>query len=139
MVKHGGKMIVIDIWPFLSSMFDNSSEAAWPHKKGHPNGPLVVYFLWEGEENDKIWITQMANALDHIRRVALHEKCTTEGAAVYCNTTLWENTTVEDIYRANLGRLSKLRKQFDPKDVMGLTGGFRIPIVRPIVISFVCL
>ncbi|KAJ7911782.1 hypothetical protein B0H13DRAFT_1875515 [Mycena leptocephala] len=83
MEKHQGRMVVADIWPFLPNMFDNSVDSAWPHKRGAPNGPLLVYFMWEGKENDVVWIGQMKTALDHIHRIALQEECTTPNALVY--------------------------------------------------------
>ncbi|KAI9450622.1 hypothetical protein BJY52DRAFT_172619 [Lactarius psammicola] len=128
MERHKGRMVMAEIWPFLSTMFDKSVDSAWPHKRGEPNGPLVVYFMWEGTENDKVWINQMKVALDHIGRIALREECTTPSAPVYCNTTLEDVTTPQLIYRDNLNRLSALRRTYDPSDVMKRAGGFRIPL-----------
>lgn len=127
-------MAVADIWPFLPTMFNTSVDSAWPHWRGAPNGPLLVYFMWEGRENDKPWIDQMKTALHHIHQVALRENCTTPDAPVYCNTTLEEVTTPQQIYRHNLDALSALRTKYDPDDVMGKTGGFRIPF-GPAIIS----
>lgn len=134
MEKHKGRMAVADIWPFLPTMFNTSVDSAWPHRGGAPNGPLLVYFMWEGRENDKPWIDQMKTALHHIHQVALRENCTTPDAPVYCNTTLEEVTTPQQIYRHNLDALSALRTKYDPDDVMGKTGGFRIPF-GPAIIS----
>ncbi|KAI9441861.1 hypothetical protein H4582DRAFT_1849534 [Lactarius indigo] len=127
MERYKGRMVVADIWPFVSTMFDQSIPSAWPHKRGEPNGPLLVYFMWEGKENDGKWIDQMKTTLDRIRRIALQEGCTTPSAPVYCNTTLEDVTTPEQIYRDNLDDLSALRNRYDPDNVMGRTGGFRIP------------
>ncbi|KAH8984215.1 hypothetical protein EDB86DRAFT_2833631 [Lactarius hatsudake] len=69
---------------------------------------------------------KMKTALDHIHRIALQEGCTTPSAPVYCNTTLEDVTTPEQIYRDNL-ELSALRIRYDPDNVMERTGGFRIP------------
>lgn len=132
MEHYRGRMVVTEVWPFLPSMFDNSVDSAWPHKKGSPNGPLVVIFTWEGKENDSVWIKQLKTALDEIRRTALQEGCTTPDAPVYYNTCLSEVTRPEDIYRHNLPDLSAIRKIYDPDDVMSLTGGFRIPLGPPI-------
>ncbi|KAH9039783.1 hypothetical protein EDB85DRAFT_1887199 [Lactarius pseudohatsudake] len=127
MEQYNGKMVLTEIWPFLPTMFDQSVPSAWPHKRGEPNGPLLVYFMWEGRDNDGVWIDQMKTALDRIHRIALEEECTTPSAPVYCNTTLEEVTTPEQIYRDNLDRLSALRISYDPDNVMERTGGFRIP------------
>ncbi|KAF8483612.1 hypothetical protein DFH94DRAFT_318194 [Russula ochroleuca] len=133
MEKHKGRMVVGEIWPFLPTMFDTSVDSAWPHREGAPNGPLLVYFMWEGRENDKPWVNQMKAALHHIHQIALREECTTPDAPVYCNTTLEEVTTPQQIYRHNLSALSALRTKYDPDDVMGKTGGFRIPLGPAII------
>ncbi|KAH9924785.1 uncharacterized protein B0H18DRAFT_1119801 [Fomitopsis serialis] len=123
-----GKLVLIDVWPFLPSIFDNSpGGAAWPHKKGEPLGPLLAYFLWEKEEDDTFWVDKMKAALDNILKVALAEGCTTETAPYYSNTSLG-GTPVADIYRDHLKELSKARAKYDPNDVMGQTGGFKIPL-----------
>ena len=129
MKMNKGEMVVTEIWPFLNTMFDKSSPAAWPHVKGQPNGPLIVYFLWDGKEYDEFWIDQMKEALANIRTVALSEKCTTDNTPVYWNTTLGD-TSVQEIYRNNLASLSSTRAKYDPKDIMKNAGGFRIPLPK---------
>ncbi|KAG2109759.1 hypothetical protein DEU56DRAFT_920282 [Suillus clintonianus] len=127
MKDNQGKTAVIDIWPFLPSMFDTSTSAAWPHKKGRPNGPLLVCFQWEGESNDKYWIGLLMEILQSIRKVAEDEGCTNDKLPIYCNTSL-ADTPVEDIYKDHLSTLSKIRAKYDPDDMMRRTGGFRIPL-----------
>lgn len=70
----------------------------------------------------------MKQALNEIRQVAISEGCATDDAPVYSNTTLYEDTSINEIYRGNLDDLREIRKMYDPKDIMSLTGGFRIPI-----------
>ena len=117
-----------DIWPFLSTMFAKSTDSAWPHRSGEPNGPLIVYFMWEGKENDDIWIDRMVAALKVIQEAANKAGCAKGNEPVYCNTTLVEATTHEQIYRGNIRELSRLRTTYDPHNVMERTGGFRIPL-----------
>lgn len=122
-----GKTADIGIWPFLPSMFDNSTPAAWPHKKGQPNGPLHICFQWEGENNDTYWIGLMMQILQSIQKVAKLEGCTNDELPSYCNFSL-ADTPVEDIYKNNLSQLKIIRTKYDPNDVMGRSGGFRIPL-----------
>ncbi|KAF8122402.1 hypothetical protein EV363DRAFT_1274784 [Boletus edulis] len=127
MSGHGGKRVVIDIWPFTKTMFDNATECAWPHVKDQPNGPILAYFLWEGSENDKFWIQQMERAMKAIKKkVDKARGPQAEPLPVYLNTTL-DTTRVEDVYGDNFEDLKAARKKFDPRRVMDLTGGFRIP------------
>lgn len=120
-------MAIVDIWPFVHEMFDNSSPAAWPHEKGQPNGPLVAIFQWDGEENDAFWISQMDRALSAIE-AKVYRAGTASSTPIYCNNTLADRTAVSDVYRLNLDSLAKTRKKYDPYDVMGQAGGFKIPL-----------
>lgn len=126
MVKYSGKVVVVDIWPFHSKMFEKSDHnAAWPHK--NPNGPLLVVFQWEGQENDEFWVTHMKGTLKALER-AVSTSCGEDDRPVYANTTLADSTTVADVFQENLPGLSLFRKEVDPDDVMGQAGGFRIPL-----------
>ncbi|KAH9020951.1 hypothetical protein EDB85DRAFT_442162 [Lactarius pseudohatsudake] len=98
-----------------------SVPSTWPDTCGEPNGPLLVYFMWEGRENDGVWVDQMA-ALDHIHRIALGSRRGVQPSApAYCNTTLEGITTPKQIYRDNLDgpldRLSALRNSYDSDNV----------------------
>ncbi|KAG2053674.1 FAD-binding domain-containing protein [Suillus hirtellus] len=125
--EYEGKTAVIDIWPFLPSMFDTSTSAAWPHEKGRPNGPLLACFQWEGESNDSFWIGMMKQILQSIQKVAEAEGCTNDKLPKYCNTSL-ADTPVQDIYKEHLPKLIAIRAKYDPNNMMGRTGGFRIPL-----------
>jgi hypothetical protein len=125
--KFDGTLVLIDVWPFHPTIFDNSTPSAWPHVKGKACGPLPVYFLWKNAEHDDFWIAEMKGALKTIQDVAIKEKCATDDLPIYCNTSL-EDTPPELIYRGNLERLKQIRAKYDPQNVMGNTGGFRIPL-----------
>ncbi|KAJ6614360.1 hypothetical protein B0H10DRAFT_2436007 [Mycena sp. CBHHK59/15] len=138
MKEHKGKLVLMDVWPFLPSIFDNSTPAAWPHKKGKAFGPLLAYFLWEGKAEDQFWLGRMQTALDSVREVAVREGCAAENAPTYSNNSL-EYTPVEDIYRGELKGLSALRAKYDPTDVMGRAGGFKIPLPKSMESSSVTM
>ncbi|KAG1907753.1 uncharacterized protein F5891DRAFT_1180783 [Suillus fuscotomentosus] len=125
--EYEGKTAVVDIWPFLPSMFDTSTSAAWPHERGRPNGPLLACFQWEGESNDSFWIGMMKQILQSIQKVAEAEGCTNDKLPKYCNTSL-ADTPVQDIYKEHLPKLIAIRAKYDPNNMMGRTGGFRIPL-----------
>lgn len=122
---------MIDVWPFRSDIFDKSPPgAAWPHEHGKGFGPLLCYFLWEEEKDDAFWLALMKDTLDKLRVRAIAEGATVADAAQYSNLSL-EDVPVEQVYRGNLQALGKVRYRYDPGDVMGQSGGFRIPIVKP--------
>jgi len=126
--KKNGERVIIDVWPCHPKIFENSPPgAAWPHTKDQPYGPLLAYFRWKKEEDDDFWVREMNKALRSIYHVALSEGCMTMDFPYYSNTSL-EDVPVERIYLGNLERLSKVRAKYDPDDVMGMTGGYRIPL-----------
>ncbi|KAH7920995.1 FAD-binding domain-containing protein [Leucogyrophana mollusca] len=114
-----------NLWPFLPTIYDHSSGGAWPHDKGYPYTPLLVYYLWEEDADDKFWIKHMKDAIKRIHDVAIAQGCSKADAPIYCNITL-EDTPVSDIYRGNLERLKSIRAMYDPGRVMDLAGGFKI-------------
>jgi acyl transferase domain-containing protein len=69
----------------------------------------------------------MQTALNSIREVAKKTKVTTPDAPMYSNTSL-ETVKAQEVYREALTWLSQMRQRYDPKDVMSLTGGFKIPL-----------
>ena len=125
--SHKGFQIYVDIWPFVSTIFDKSPPSAWPHTKGNPSGPLVINFKWEGQENDQFWLPAIENFTAGLLRLAVDQGCTTSDAAQYYNLSL-DNVTAFDIYRGNMTQLQGLRRKYDPQNIMGRTGGFRIPL-----------
>lgn len=125
---HSGRSCLIDVWPFLPSIFDNSPKgAAWPHEAGDVFGPCLASFRWMDATEDEFWLKTMQDALDGIYEVAKAEGVTRDDAPVYLNTSL-ETTPVDKIYRGNLEHLEAIRAKYDPDDVMSLTGGFNISL-----------
>jgi len=131
MEKHGGTRTGIGMWPFTKAMFDRATESAWPHEKDKPNCPIIVYFTWEGKEHDKYWTGTMESTLKKLRDKVHSEREQSKALPYFISTAFAEATSVEDLYGAHLEKLKQLRKEYDPNDVMGLTGGFKIPLPPP--------
>lgn len=121
-----GRMVSIEVWPFLPTIFHCSPPAGWPHD-GKAFFPLVAQFLWDEKSSDTYWIDAMNRVLTNLSKVASEQGCTIPNAPIYSNTTLG-GTPLADIYRDNLPMLSQIRKKYDPQDVMGRSGGFIIPL-----------
>ena len=125
--QHGLTRVTIGMWPFTAAMFDHATDSAWPHVKGKPNCPVIVYYTWEGEENDQRWTNATKTTLNALREKVFKERPLSKDLPIFINTAFAEVTRVEDLYRANLSKLKKLRTKYDHKGVMDHTGGFRIP------------
>lgn len=85
-------------------MFDRSADTAWLQERGDPNEPLLVYFMWEGEENDAMWIHQMKKSWSSIYDLALKEGSISNNTPVYCDTTLNVIATPENDLPGPSGR-----------------------------------
>jgi hypothetical protein len=130
MNAHSGTLVHISVKHFQQCIFDHSPPgAAWPHEKGKAHGPLLAIFIWENAAHDTFWLEEIQRSLDNIRKVAVEEDVASDELPYYLNTSL-ETVPVEKIYKQNLEALGKVRAKYDPYDVMGNTGGFKIPLVR---------
>jgi hypothetical protein len=65
------------------------------------------------------------NFSDTVTAAAVADGQNLTDAAVYPNYALFD-TTIEDIYGANIPRLQAIKNAVDPENVMGLTGGFKL-------------
>ena len=66
----------------------------------------------------------LRNISGTIRAVALADGQNVSHAAKYVNYALY-GTPLKDTYGGNVERLWKIRAAIDPKDVMGLAGGWK--------------
>jgi Berberine and berberine like len=86
--------------------------------------PTVLYFGWSSSARDADVAAMLRQSSAAVRAAALVDGQDVGSAAIYPNEALI-GTPLEDIYGANVPRLREIRKKVDPKDVMGLTGGFK--------------
>ena len=84
---------------------------------------------WENEADDAFWITKLKGTLNRIRVVARRLGLTPRKPALYNNLSL-ETVPVHKIYRKNMDWLRQVKKEYDPTDVMGQTGGHKIPLPK---------
>jgi len=122
---HDGLQIYIDIWPFNPKMYDHSKDAAWPHRAGAPNGPLVINFKWRNPADDDFWMGKVRATTNALRDEAIKQGVATPKTPVYYNLAL-DGTPARSIYQENTDRLISIRDKYDPRKTMNRTGGFRV-------------
>ena len=86
--------------------------------------PVNLYFGWSSSARDADVAAMLLRSTTALRAAALADGQDIADAAVYGNDALFD-TPLEDIYGTNVPRLKEIRKKVDPKDVMGLAGGFK--------------
>ena len=119
-VLHSGTLISYDVEPFLPYS-QYAQEAAWPHKTNAL--PLNLYFAWTNPLEDDFWTKAIKASAAKITAQARSEGQNLDDLYLYPNYAI-AGTPSDQLYGPNLGRLSQLKKQFDPQDVMGLTTYF---------------
>ncbi|KAH8983408.1 FAD-binding domain-containing protein [Lactarius hatsudake] len=103
----------VTLEPFDSGVFSHGSGSAYPPDRSQAVFPSVLGYTWTNASIDGIVASAMRKESTAIHAVALADGQNVSHVAVY------------DTYGQNLPRLRKIRAAIDPKDVMGLTGGFK--------------
>lgn len=79
---------------------------------------------WTNASIDSIIAPALRKAEAAVQAVAAADGQDVAHAAVYVNYAMF-GTPLEETYGRNMPRLRKIRAVIDPKDVMGLAGGFK--------------
>ncbi|KAI0260018.1 hypothetical protein BC834DRAFT_589028 [Gloeopeniophorella convolvens] len=111
--------------PFNSGIFSHGSDSAFPPDRSHALFPNVLGFVWSNASLDDTMARGLREYTDAIGAAALAEGQNVSHAAPYINYALFD-TPVELLYGENLPRLRAIKKEIDPKNVMGLAGGFKV-------------
>ncbi|KAH9054943.1 FAD-binding domain-containing protein [Lactarius vividus] len=129
----GGKISALDpnltlsliLEPFLTDVFSHGSDSASPPDRSHALFPTGVSFKYSNASLDDTVSKGLRSFSDTVTAAAVADGQNVSHAAVYPNYALFD-TPLEEIYGENLPRLHRIKKVVDPKDVMGLSGGFKI-------------
>ena len=117
--------VAITFEPFDSSLFSHGSDSASPPDRSRALFPTTVTFTFRNASLDETMAKALRNYSDAVSAVAVADGQNVSHAAVYPNNALFD-TPLEDLYGDNLPRLRAIKQAFDPKNVMGLAGGFKL-------------
>ncbi|KAH8978084.1 FAD-binding domain-containing protein [Lactarius hatsudake] len=107
-----------------STVFSHGAPSAYPPDRSLVYFPSLLFFTWSNSTSDETMIRAQREIANSLRVAALWDGQDVERAAVYPNYALFD-TPLKDMYGENVPRLQELKRAFDPKNVMGLTGGFK--------------
>ena len=115
--------------PFLNNIFDHDNGgSAWPPPTnvGQSYFPQGFEYSWLEPSADSWFLNTIQSSHKQLAAVLAedHEATTLPRYPNYCVYT----ATPEDIWGSNLAELITLKNKFDPSNVMGLTGGWKIPL-----------
>jgi hypothetical protein len=110
--------------PFDNDLFSHGSASAHPPDRSHALFPTELSIKWYNFSLDETMASALRNISQTIHTTALKDGQNVSNAAVYVNYALF-GTPLKDMYGENVERLQKIRKVYDPQDVMGLSGGWK--------------
>lgn len=121
--------------PFLPSILShglkipNYPSSAWPATRGFVVLPAVIYAGWNLSTADAAVVAAVRASGVRIRAKAV-ELGQKKAAVGYNGTSKYPNysagwTTGQELFGANVEKLREVKRRWDPRDVMALTGGFK--------------
>ena len=116
--------MVSTLEPFGKDMFSYGGGSAYPPDRSQAIYPSALTVEWSNPSLDNTTAFVLRNFTETIKTVAIADGQNVSHAAKYVNYALF-GTPLEDMYGGNLERLREIRGKIDPKDVMGLTGGWK--------------
>lgn len=119
-ILHSATLISYDVEPFLPYS-QYAKDGAWPHSTNAL--PLNLYFAWTNPAEDNFWRNAIKASAAKISAQARSEGQNLDDLYLYPNYAIAE-TPSSELYGPNLGRLSTLKKKYDPQGVTDLTTYF---------------
>ena len=88
---------------------------------------MLLYFAWVSAEFDDYFHSAIKEAAAMILQAAIDDGQNVSGAnqIVYPNYAVYD-TPLANLYGSNVQRLRAIKAVYDPFNVMGLTGGFKL-------------
>ena len=118
-------LIINSLAPFESDFLTHGGPSAHPPNRSLAVLPSTIHHCWTDESVDHLMADSMRLSAAALREAAISEGQDLTNAAPYVNYALF-GTPLEAMYAANLERLRTIRRRYDPGNVMGLAGGWRL-------------
>ncbi|KAF9038025.1 FAD-binding domain-containing protein [Panaeolus papilionaceus] len=122
--------ILFMVEPFLPNILQHTHlPSAYPPNRNQAYLPCNIAAAWPDAASDSVYYQAVKGMGSRLR--ALTQSLTNNPANSnnqpprYPNYALYD-TPLQDIFGANLPKLKKLKSKVDPKNVMGLAGGFKL-------------
>lgn len=111
--------------PFLPTILNHGSASAYPFNRARSFLPSNLNFIWTSPEDDRLVQDAIRQSGQQLTQVAISDDPAVARAPVYGNYALF-GESVERLYGPSLPKLKAIEAKYDPKNVMGLAGGWKI-------------
>ena len=114
--------------PFRPDILSHASvdSAAYPISRDIAYLPFALTFEYDSADADAAVLNAAAEATARITQVAIAHGQDIARATPYGNYALAATTSAVDLWGQKLHGLKLVKQKYDPTDVMGLTGGWKI-------------
>jgi len=120
------QLISYDVEPFLPSILTHGSPSAYPYTRTERYLPLNIYFSWDNSAYDTDFYNGIIATAENLTTTAVDEgQSGVLTAPHYPNYAIY-STPLADIYGSALAELTVLKAEYDPDNVMGLAGGWKV-------------
>lgn len=111
--------------PFLPSAFAQAptESSAFPPIR-QLLFPSCITYSWNNSSSDNRIHQAVRESVEQLRLVAEAEGQRIADLPLYGNYAIF-GTSLERIYGGNVERLRRIKRQYDPDNIMGLAGGWR--------------
>ena len=118
-------LVVYSLDPFESNFLTHGGPSAYPPNRSLAVLPSSIYCGWTNNSADKYIVDAMRRSAASLVAAGIQDGQDLDKAAPYVNYALF-GTPLEKMYGQHLGRLREIRKMYDPEDIMGLAGGWKL-------------
>ena len=110
--------------PFEPDFLAHGGPSAYPPDRSLAVLPSLVYLTWTSASADVYMADAARRSAASLVEAAIQVGQDLKNAGPYVNYALF-GTPLERMYGKHLDRLRRIRKRYDPEDVMGLAGGWK--------------
>ncbi|EPS94063.1 hypothetical protein FOMPIDRAFT_1020237 [Fomitopsis schrenkii] len=127
LANSSASLLSYDVEPFLPSILTHGGRSAYPWTRDQRFLPFNMDFFWTDAQYDGAFYEAIVQSSRNLTDTAIQEgQFGVVGAPLYPNYLLF-GTPVASIYGESLAEMIELKVEYDPRNVMGLTGGWKVP------------